>query len=231
MKAMAASYSSVLRFHSSAACNCASGDGTEFIVINPAAYTHTSVALRDALAAQPSLTRKPLPWLRMALRSATSRTMAGIMPVPVAAPRTPRGPYEAIAAGLIRSAHDCADGGLAVVEGVVVPLVPGVALLLVVGSIVLIGFALPQGHVASTTVVVNGVVIAASPASRAPPRGSARPGSPGRRNAAALIAKHDGAGVNGLRPSPMKSPPDPSSATSSRSFVMFALASYNLSRR
>lgn len=29
----------------------AQADGTEFIIINPAAFTHTSVALRDALAA------------------------------------------------------------------------------------------------------------------------------------------------------------------------------------
>lgn len=29
----------------------ARADGTQFIIINPAAYTHTSVALRDALAA------------------------------------------------------------------------------------------------------------------------------------------------------------------------------------
>jgi 3-dehydroquinate dehydratase-2 len=29
----------------------ARGDGTQFIIINPAAYTHTSVAMRDALAA------------------------------------------------------------------------------------------------------------------------------------------------------------------------------------
>lgn len=29
----------------------AQGDGTDFIIINPAAYTHTSVALRDAFAA------------------------------------------------------------------------------------------------------------------------------------------------------------------------------------
>jgi len=42
-------------------------DGTDFIIINPAAYTHTSVAMRDALAAV------KLPFIEMHLSNIFSR--------------------------------------------------------------------------------------------------------------------------------------------------------------
>jgi len=45
----------------------AMNDGTEFIIINPAAYTHTSVALRDALAAA------KLPFIEVHLSNVFSR--------------------------------------------------------------------------------------------------------------------------------------------------------------
>ena len=42
-------------------------DGTDFIIINPAAYTHTSVAMRDALAAV------KLPFIEVHLSNVFSR--------------------------------------------------------------------------------------------------------------------------------------------------------------
>lgn len=45
----------------------AGGDGTGFIIINPAAYTHTSVAMRDALAAV------KLPFIEVHLSNVFSR--------------------------------------------------------------------------------------------------------------------------------------------------------------
>lgn len=53
----------------------ARSDGTEFILINPAAYTHTSVAIRDALAGSGFRSS------RFICRTCTGASRSGITPI------------------------------------------------------------------------------------------------------------------------------------------------------